>query len=65
MYEVHFPFSLSLFQADDINTSHPNFVGGQKAIELAKQRIRGSKVVLFPILNQKNMHESESGHYIY
>ncbi|CAO2820360.1 unnamed protein product [Amaranthus hypochondriacus] len=30
-------------EADDINTSHPNFVGGQKAIELAKQRIRGSK----------------------
>ncbi|XP_057539417.1 dynamin-related protein 3B-like [Amaranthus tricolor] len=32
-----------VMEADDINTSHPNFVGGQKAIELAKQRIRSSK----------------------
>ncbi|XP_074287055.1 dynamin-related protein 3A-like isoform X2 [Silene latifolia] len=30
-------------EADDINTSHPSFVGGQRAIEIARRLIRTSK----------------------
>uniref|UniRef100_A0A803MDV8 GED domain-containing protein n=1 Tax=Chenopodium quinoa TaxID=63459 RepID=A0A803MDV8_CHEQI len=33
-------------EADDINTSHPNFIGGQRAIEVAKQRIRASRGIV-------------------
>jgi len=31
-------------QMDYINTSHPNFVGGSRAVELAIQQQRGMKV---------------------
>ncbi|OMO85268.1 hypothetical protein CCACVL1_10309 [Corchorus capsularis] len=33
-------------EMDYINTSHPNFVGGSKAVELANQQIKNSRVVL-------------------
>lgn len=37
---------------DYINTSHPNFVGGSKAVELANQQIKNSRVPL-PISRSK------------
>ena len=37
-------FSFSL-QMDYINTSHPNFVGGSKAVEIAMQQVKSSKTV--------------------
>ncbi|PWA37255.1 dynamin central domain-containing protein [Artemisia annua] len=30
---------------DYINTSHPNFVGGSKVVELAMQQVKSSKTV--------------------
>jgi len=33
-------------QMDYINTSHPNFIGGSKAIEAAVQQTRSSRVAL-------------------
>ncbi|KAK8568293.1 hypothetical protein V6N13_106229 [Hibiscus sabdariffa] len=33
-------------EMDYINTSHPNFIGGSKAVELANQQIRNSRVAL-------------------
>lgn len=32
------------FQMDYINTSHPNFVGGSKAVEIAMQQVKSSKI---------------------
>ncbi|KAK9287550.1 hypothetical protein L1049_015971 [Liquidambar formosana] len=40
-------------EMDYINTSHPNFVGGSKAVELALQQIKSSRV-LAPIPRQKD-----------
>lgn len=37
---------------DYINTSHPNFIGGSKAVEIALQQIKSSKVPL-PITRHK------------
>lgn len=37
---------------DYINTSHPNFVGGSKAVEIALQQVKSSRVAL-PISRQK------------
>lgn len=37
---------------DYINTSHPNFIGGSKAVEIAKQQLKSSKVTL-PVSRQK------------
>jgi hypothetical protein len=31
---------------DYINTSHPSFIGGSKAVEIAQQQIKSSKVSL-------------------
>lgn len=31
---------------DYINTSHPNFVGGSKAVEIALQQVKSSRVPL-------------------
>jgi hypothetical protein len=33
-----------LVQADYINTSHPNFIGGSKAVEQAQQQVRSSRL---------------------
>lgn len=35
-----------LLQMDYINTSHPSFIGGSKAVEIAQQQIKSSKVSL-------------------
>ncbi|WRX14945.1 Dynamin stalk domain - like 3 [Theobroma cacao] len=40
-------------EMDYINTSHPNFVGGSKAVELANQQIKNSRVPL-PISRSKD-----------
>ncbi|TXG54047.1 hypothetical protein EZV62_019303 [Acer yangbiense] len=39
-------------EMDYINTSHPNFIGGSKAVEVALQQIKSSKVTL-PIARPK------------
>ncbi|KAH9615247.1 hypothetical protein KSS87_013706 [Heliosperma pusillum] len=51
-------------EADDINTSHPSFVGGQRAIEMARQLIRASKGTIVdadqipsPKRNQKSANQ--------
>lgn len=36
--------SFSSFQKGYINSSHPNFIGGSKAVELAVQQLRSSQV---------------------
>lgn len=41
-----------ILQMDYINTSHPNFIGGHKAVQTASQQITSSKVPL-PIARQK------------
>jgi hypothetical protein len=33
-----------IVQEDYINTSHPNFIGGSKAVELAQQQVRSAKM---------------------
>lgn len=33
------------WQMDYINTSHPNFIGGSKAVEIPLQQFRGTKMV--------------------
>ncbi|KAA3482509.1 dynamin-related protein 3A [Gossypium australe] len=40
-------------EMDYINTSHPNFIGGSKAVELANQQIRNSRVHL-PVSKAKD-----------
>ncbi|KAE8668256.1 Dynamin-related protein 3B [Hibiscus syriacus] len=40
-------------QMDYINTSHPNFIGGSKAVELANQQIKNSRV-LMPVSKAKD-----------
>lgn len=51
-----------------INTSHPNFIGGSKAVEIALQQVKSSRVSL-PISRQKvkemNGYLSFSHVYIY
>ncbi|KAJ4959160.1 hypothetical protein NE237_026271 [Protea cynaroides] len=41
-------------EMDYINTSHPNFIGGSKAVELAIQQLRSSKVSATPSLKTKD-----------
>lgn len=41
-----------VLQMDYINTSHPNFLGGSKAVEIALQQVKSSRVSL-PISRQK------------
>lgn len=33
-----------LLQMDYINTSHPNFIGGSKAVEIALQQVKSSRI---------------------
>ncbi|PON71815.1 Dynamin superfamily [Parasponia andersonii] len=40
-------------EMDYINTSHPNFIGGSKAVEAALQQVKSSRVTL-PIARQKD-----------
>ncbi|XVE93603.1 hypothetical protein REPUB_Repub01dG0208600 [Reevesia pubescens] len=40
-------------EMDYINTSHPNFIGGSKAVELANQQIKNSRVPL-PVSRSKD-----------
>ncbi|KAI5661319.1 hypothetical protein M9H77_20642 [Catharanthus roseus] len=47
-------------EMDYINTSHPNFIGGSKAVEMALQQIKSSRIpVTLP--RQKEPAESEKG----
>ncbi|PIN18656.1 Vacuolar sorting protein VPS1, dynamin [Handroanthus impetiginosus] len=45
-------------EMDYINTSHPNFVGGSKAVEMALQQIKSSRVAA-PVGRQKDTGDSE------
>ncbi|XP_030459052.2 dynamin-related protein 3A isoform X2 [Syzygium oleosum] len=45
-------------EMDYINTSHPNFVGGSKAVEIAMQQIKSSRVSL-PLSRQKDGIETD------
>ncbi|KAJ4716763.1 Dynamin-related 3A-like protein [Melia azedarach] len=45
-------------EMDYINTSHPNFIGGHKAVQTASQQITSSKVPL-PIARQKDGLEAD------
>ncbi|GMI88331.1 dynamin-related protein 3A, non responding to oxylipins 15, ARABIDOPSIS DYNAMIN-LIKE 2 [Hibiscus trionum] len=45
-------------EMDYINTSHPNFIGGSKAVELANQQIRNSRVAL-PMSRSKDGLETD------
>ncbi|KAH1236289.1 Dynamin-related protein 3A [Glycine soja] len=47
-------------EMDYINTSHPNFIGGSKAIEAAVQQTRSSRVGL-PVSRVKDALESDKG----
>ncbi|KAL9284898.1 hypothetical protein ACSQ67_024722 [Phaseolus vulgaris] len=47
-------------EMDYINTSHPNFIGGSKAIEAAVQQTRSSRVAL-PVSRVKDAVESDKG----
>jgi dynamin 1-like protein len=33
-----------IVQEDYINTSHPNFIGGSKAVEQAQQQVKAAKI---------------------
>lgn len=37
---------------DYINTSHPNFVGGSKAVEMAMQQVKSNRITA-PVPRQK------------
>lgn len=45
-------------ETDYINTSHPNFIGGNRALELAQQQIRSSMVIV-PAPRQRDGAESD------
>ncbi|KAM7479038.1 hypothetical protein LguiA_027251 [Lonicera macranthoides] len=47
-------------EMDYINTSHPNFIGGSKAVEMALQQVKSSRVAA-PIPRQKDTIEPEKG----
>ncbi|KAK7302584.1 hypothetical protein RJT34_13476 [Clitoria ternatea] len=47
-------------EMDYINTSHPNFIGGSKALELAVQQTKSSRVAI-PVSRQKDALESDKG----
>ena len=51
-------------QMDYINTSHPNFVGGSKAVEIALQQVKTSRIPL-PISRQKVYAPSIHSHCYY
>lgn len=43
---VLFIKTVNIVQMDYINTSHPNFIGGSKAVENALQQVKSSRVPL-------------------
>ncbi|BAT75390.1 hypothetical protein VIGAN_01324300 [Vigna angularis var. angularis] len=45
---------------DYINTSHPNFIGGSKALEIAVQQTKSSRAAI-PASRQKDPLESDKG----
>ncbi|XP_057530949.1 dynamin-related protein 3A-like [Amaranthus tricolor] len=45
-------------ETDYINTSHPNFIGGNRALEMAQQQIRSSMVIV-PVSRQRDSGESD------
>ncbi|GER55578.1 dynamin related protein [Striga asiatica] len=45
-------------EMDYINTSHPNFIGGSKAVEMALQMVKSSKIIV-PNGKQKEIGDSE------
>ncbi|KAJ7946793.1 Dynamin-related protein 3A [Quillaja saponaria] len=47
-------------EMDYINTSHPNFIGGSKALEIAVQQSKSSRMPL-PVSRQKDGIESDKG----
>lgn len=47
---------------DYINTSHPNFIGGSKAVEMALQQIKSSRLPV-PVARQKVNACSAAGHF--
>ncbi|KAI4375897.1 hypothetical protein MLD38_013713 [Melastoma candidum] len=47
-------------EMDYINTSHPNFVGGSKAVEIASQQVKSSRTSL-PVARPKDGMDSEKG----
>jgi hypothetical protein len=46
LYSSFFPsFAMILIMQEDyINTSHPNFIGGSKAVEQAQQQVRSARM---------------------
>ncbi|KAK7412175.1 hypothetical protein VNO78_03625 [Psophocarpus tetragonolobus] len=47
-------------EMDYINTSHSNFIGGSKALEIAVQQTKSSRVAI-PVSRQKDALESDKG----
>ncbi|XP_027932585.1 dynamin-related protein 3A-like [Vigna unguiculata] len=47
-------------EMDYINTSHPNFIGGSKALEIAVQQSKSSRAAI-PVSRQKDPLESDKG----
>ncbi|KMT09308.1 hypothetical protein BVRB_6g134060 [Beta vulgaris subsp. vulgaris] len=45
-------------EMDYINTSHPNFIGGSRALEMAQQQIRS--LVIVPVSRQRDGGESDT-----
>ncbi|KAK4491184.1 hypothetical protein RD792_001915 [Penstemon davidsonii] len=45
-------------EMDYINTSHPNFIGGSKAVEIASQQVRSSRIAA-PISRPKDTGDSD------
>jgi hypothetical protein len=41
--------TLLIMQEDYINTSHPNFIGGSKAVELAQQQVRSARMSMMVV----------------
>lgn len=44
VFLVHSLAMILIVQEDYINTSHPNFIGGSKAVEQAQQQVRSAKM---------------------
>lgn len=40
------------FQMDYINSSHPNFIGGNKAVEVVMQQLRSSQVTITTLMGR-------------
>ncbi|KAH6833108.1 dynamin-related protein 3A [Perilla frutescens var. hirtella] len=50
-------------QMDFINTSNPDFIGGSKAVEIALQQVKSSRIAA-PVSKQKDPGESEKVSYL-